>query len=280
MLATDYVIKNCFSNNPDISEDYSKDANGKIHFKFIYDDIENEMVMIPDNDYLIVGVEGLQTNHTDTKTVLTDIMDLNRTHLCVTSFLNPDNTVNMYCQIAVFMVDICVIDSSNIGDALKSCLDLVHQTRTDFEQKYPQPRKKNRKKGSSSISKFIIILLLCALASFILWKSCSNNTKDEPQPKQTITTKMVDPNEQEDYPFTAQRLITESELSSYNKEELSIMRNEIYARHGYIFKRADLKEYFSQKTWYNPRYSSVDKFLSKIETTNVQTILKVEKKRK
>ena len=91
---------------------------------------------------------------------------------------------------------------------------------------------------------------------------------------------MVDPNEQEDYPFTAQRLITESELSSYNKEELSIMRNEIYARHGYIFKRADLKEYFSQKTWYNPRYSSVDKFLSKIETTNVQTILKVEKKRK
>ncbi len=85
---------------------------------------------------------------------------------------------------------------------------------------------------------------------------------------------------QEDYPFTAQRLITESELTSYSKEELSIMRNEIFARHGYIFKRADLKEYFSQKTWYNPQYTNVDKYLTAIERQNVAVIQKVEKKRK
>ena len=37
-----------------------------------------------------------------------------------------------------------------------------------------------------------------------------------------------------------------------------IARNEIYARHGYIFNDPDLKAYFSKKSWYKPAVSSAN----------------------
>ncbi|MFA5122223.1 YARHG domain-containing protein [Zavarzinia sp.] len=46
--------------------------------------------------------------------------------------------------------------------------------------------------------------------------------------------------------------------------ELDIMRNEIFARHGYIFKRNDLSDYFSNQPWYRPNKS----FLSYNEMTH------------
>ena len=45
-----------------------------------------------------------------------------------------------------------------------------------------------------------------------------------------------------------------------NEELLSYIRNEIYARHGYIFKTEPYKSYFESKTWYlpNPNFSEND----------------------
>lgn len=31
------------------------------------------------------------------------------------------------------------------------------------------------------------------------------------------------------------------------------MRNEIYARHGWVFKRRDLRSYFEMQPWYHPK---------------------------
>jgi len=56
------------------------------------------------------------------------------------------------------------------------------------------------------------------------------------------------------------------------KSTLRIMKNEIFARYGYIFKSEDLKSYFSAKGWYEPRYENVDKYLSKIELHNIEVI--------
>lgn len=52
------------------------------------------------------------------------------------------------------------------------------------------------------------------------------------------------------------------------------MRNAIYAMHGRKFKSRDLREYFSQFTWYHPRYNEVR--LSKIEQYNVNFIASYE----
>lgn len=49
---------------------------------------------------------------------------------------------------------------------------------------------------------------------------------------------------------TDRRLLLPGEITHYPKQELRLMRNEIFARHGYNFSSADLKEYFMGESWY------------------------------
>ena len=44
----------------------------------------------------------------------------------------------------------------------------------------------------------------------------------------------------------------ESYLENFSSEELAIIRNTLYARKGYQFKKKEYQEYFGQKSWYNP----------------------------
>lgn len=74
---------------------------------------------------------------------------------------------------------------------------------------------------------------------------------------------------------------TRSELSSLSSWELRIARNEIYARHGYIFESDDLREHFENCGWYspNPRFSPGefdDSLLNDIERANVDLISSME----
>jgi hypothetical protein len=55
------------------------------------------------------------------------------------------------------------------------------------------------------------------------------------------------------WPWTSQRLIRPGELGPLSLGELELMRNEIYARHGWIFNRSDLRNYFQSQPWYRPR---------------------------
>ncbi len=48
------------------------------------------------------------------------------------------------------------------------------------------------------------------------------------------------------------RVINEEELKGLTPFELDVKRNEIYARHRYIFTRADLAEHFKKQGWYKP----------------------------
>ncbi len=61
------------------------------------------------------------------------------------------------------------------------------------------------------------------------------------------------------------------------KNELRIVRNLIYAKHGYIFKSTDLKNLFSNFVWYVPRVSSSDNIsLSAQEKEIVELIQRYE----
>ncbi|MDM9381361.1 YARHG domain-containing protein [Chlorogloeopsis sp. ULAP01] len=72
-------------------------------------------------------------------------------------------------------------------------------------------------------------------------------------------------------PLFQQRLLTSADLKGRSAWELTLMRNEIYARHGRMFKEPKLQRYFESQSWYQARYSG-DKFpdslLSKIELKN------------
>lgn len=72
------------------------------------------------------------------------------------------------------------------------------------------------------------------------------------------------------------QVLTIEELQQYSKADLRIMRNEIFAAYGYIFKTSAIKEYFSSKKWYVPRFDNVDSRLTEIEKKNIDLIRKAE----
>lgn len=72
------------------------------------------------------------------------------------------------------------------------------------------------------------------------------------------------------------RLIEKEELEGVDKETLALMRNEILARHGYPFKKAQYQEYFGSQIWYEENPDFDYNMLSKIEMENVETIKKLE----
>jgi hypothetical protein len=59
-------------------------------------------------------------------------------------------------------------------------------------------------------------------------------------------------------------------------EDLRILRNEIYARRGRIFKDAELQKYFESQSWYQPNPDFKDEMLGEIEQKNLATIREAE----
>ena len=75
-------------------------------------------------------------------------------------------------------------------------------------------------------------------------------------------------------PDSATRALTEEDLAGLSWRDLCLARNEIFARHGRIFKTPEIAEYFNSKDWYNGQYSEVT--LSSLETKNVNFIIAYE----
>ncbi len=80
------------------------------------------------------------------------------------------------------------------------------------------------------------------------------------------------------YPFTATRFLQVEELKKMSINDLQIMRNEIYARHGYIFKIEKWKKYFSKIKGYTPQLEEVTILLNDYEVKNAALIQSLEKK--
>jgi serine/threonine protein kinase, bacterial len=83
------------------------------------------------------------------------------------------------------------------------------------------------------------------------------------------------------WPAQRTRNLTTAELSCCDCWELEIMRNEIYARHGRIFNRKDLQEYFEGQPWYRPDPSNPEgtRGQNSTEKRNASFILNIEKGR-
>jgi hypothetical protein len=79
------------------------------------------------------------------------------------------------------------------------------------------------------------------------------------------------------YPEASLKLMSEEELKNYTKSKLSIMRNEIFARYGYIFKKnGEVGNYFNNQKWYKGQHQSVTHFLTGIEKENIALIKRME----
>jgi YARHG domain len=79
------------------------------------------------------------------------------------------------------------------------------------------------------------------------------------------------------WPETSQRLLKPKEIENMFKEDLEYMRNEIFARHGYCFKKKNLRQQFEMQEWYVPNTIDIRGFLTDIEKKNIEMIKRYEK---
>jgi YARHG domain len=74
------------------------------------------------------------------------------------------------------------------------------------------------------------------------------------------------------------RPITRGMLEGMFREDARKLRNEIYARHGMVFKEKELRNYFSSLDWYRPDPKYTDASLTAVERKNATLILAYERK--
>lgn len=72
------------------------------------------------------------------------------------------------------------------------------------------------------------------------------------------------------------RLLTKEEVENLKRGDLTIIRNSIYARHGYSFKNRPLRVYFDAQSWYIPVHADIRADFTEIEKQNIQLMLRYE----
>ncbi|MDH7444365.1 YARHG domain-containing protein [Aquimarina sp. 2201CG14-23] len=81
--------------------------------------------------------------------------------------------------------------------------------------------------------------------------------------------------ERENFIFS-HRMFSITELDGKTEEELAIIKNEIFASHGYMFKTKKWQDYFESKSWYIPTTGDAVNKLSTIERKNIELILSIK----
>jgi hypothetical protein len=113
-------------------------------------------------------------------------------------------------------------------------------------------------------------------------KDNASLSKNEDNPVSTDNTDINKMNSPEYYFFRESEIekLLESDISGLSIENLALARNEIFARHGYVFKSDPFESYFNNKSWYkpDPSFKGLGEEFSAIESYNIQLILNYENK--
>ncbi len=78
------------------------------------------------------------------------------------------------------------------------------------------------------------------------------------------------------FPEASQKILKDEDVSNLLKSELELMRNAIFARHGYCFKKKELRQAFEKEEWYVPNTVNVVDELTAIEKKNIALIKRYE----
>jgi hypothetical protein len=133
----------------------------------------------------------------------------------------------------------------------------------------------------------ILIKFVLVLTVFIMIPACSKKQdgSSEEQKKKELDMQKSDVTGSTSgnsntsanlYPQGSDRPLLAEDVENLDAWDLKIMRNEIYARHGYIFRTEEMKDYFNAQRWYAPKYENVDDMLTKIEKENIKLIKRYE----
>lgn len=105
-----------------------------------------------------------------------------------------------------------------------------------------------------------------------------NNTDDNTNIKQTDTQQTNTQPKSNSFIFSDSSInkIQQNQLYRLNSDQLFIARNEIFARHGYIFNDKKLQNYFESQAWYKPNPSAKGDTSDEIEKYNAKLIMDME----
>ncbi len=71
-------------------------------------------------------------------------------------------------------------------------------------------------------------------------------------------------------------VLTKDKIENFYKGDLEVIRNSIYARHGYSFKNRKMRYIFDRIDWYMPIHTDIRKKLTAIEKKNIDLIKRYE----
>ena len=71
-------------------------------------------------------------------------------------------------------------------------------------------------------------------------------------------------------------LLKSRDVENMYKRDLEVMRNAIYARHGYSFQNRDMRHFFDQVPWYIPMSVDVTNELTEVERKNIEILKRYE----
>lgn len=93
----------------------------------------------------------------------------------------------------------------------------------------------------------------------------------ENKPVSRVNHEEVTVEANDNFEWLSYRYATMSDIVDKTSDELRIMRNSVYARHGRFFKDPVLREYFSAQPWYDPYRDEVpNEDLNEYEKKNVE----------
>lgn len=153
----------------------------------------------------------------------------------------------------------------------------------------------NNNRGGGSGSAIIVgIIILIAIIGFIIHATNNENSSNQNGNQDTVSSYDDNSNSDTDsyynndasseyiIPFSDSEYISYSDLYGLSQTEVTLARNEIYARHGRKFTTDSIREYFESKSWYYPQYSPDDfseSVFNQYEKENLKTIVAYEQEK-
>ena len=79
------------------------------------------------------------------------------------------------------------------------------------------------------------------------------------------------------YDWLSTQYVTYSDIQYLDRGQVRVLKNSIYARHGYKFKDKNLRAYFNSQYWYNGYRSTIPtREFNKVEQYNIQFLARYE----
>lgn len=72
------------------------------------------------------------------------------------------------------------------------------------------------------------------------------------------------------------KVLSEDDLANFPDEALPFLRNEIFARHGHVFKTDKMRAYFEKQSWYKRHFYDATMHLNEVERKNALFIKSLE----